>query len=158
MKKWLIFVICLVVVFAAGFIGSIANGDTTSSEWYELNKPAITPPGFVFPIVWNILYLLIAISLYFIWTKSKKKERGMVAWVFGINIVLNALWSVIFFGYRQPGWAFFEIILLWLSIVSMIFVAGRIDKKSGWLLVPYLLWVTFAGVLNTGYDSPQGNN
>ena len=148
MKKWLIFIICLVVVFAAGVIGSFANSGTTSSEWYEMNKPGITPPGFVFPIVWNILYFLIALSLYFAWTGARKKEKKKVAWVFGINLVLNALWSVLFFGFRKPGWAFVDLVLLWVSIWFMIFISGRIDKKASWLLVPYLLWVSFAGVLN----------
>jgi translocator protein len=151
MNKPLIFIICLAIVFSAGLIGSLANTNTTSSQWYLDNKPDITPPGFIFPIVWNILYLLITISLFLVWTKSKKKDKKKIALAFGSNLVLNALWSVIFFGFRMPGLAFVELILLWLTIIWMIVIAGRIDKKAGWLLVPYLLWVSFAAVLNFGF-------
>jgi tryptophan-rich sensory protein len=148
MRKVIIFLICLAVVFSAGFIGSVFTSGNVSGEWYQMNKPQITPPGFIFPIVWNILFFLIALSLFLAWTKAKKKEKKKVTFVFGVNLVLNLLWNVLFFGLRKPGFAFADLILLLVTIILMIFVAGRIDRKAGWLLVPYLLWVTFAGVLN----------
>jgi benzodiazapine receptor len=80
--------------------------------------------------------------------KSKKKQKKIVAIVFGINLFLNTFWSYLFFELKKPNCAFFELILLWFSILSMIFVTRKIDKKSAWLLVPYLLWVSFAGILN----------
>jgi translocator protein len=147
MKKVFIFLLCVVAVFLAGAIGGLFSSGAVSSDWYALNKPGITPPSFVFPIVWNVLYFLIAVSLFISWTKTKKDKKKVAA-VFGINLILNALWSVLFFGLRKPGYAFIDLIFLWVTIVLMIYTAEKIDRKAGWLLVPYLLWVSFAGVLN----------
>ena len=149
MKKlnWKVLIICLVLVYAIAFIGSLFTSPVTDSDWYEQIRPSITPPNWVFPIVWNILFLLIAISLYFVWIKGKK-QRNKIAIVFGINFVLNILWSVLYFKMRNPKAAFFELIFLWLSIVSMIMITWKVDKKAAYLLIPYLLWVSFAGVLN----------
>ena len=95
MKKrvdWKILVLCLVIVYAIAFIGSLFTSQNVNSSWYESIKPGITPPNYVFPIVWNILFFLIAISLYFAWTSSKNKtQRKTVAWIFGINFFLNLL-------------------------------------------------------------------
>ncbi len=145
---WKILVVSVVVTFAVGAAGSLFTSGNTSGAWYNSIKPTITPPGFVFPIVWNILFLLIAISLYLAWTASGRKERPKVAWVFGINFFLNILWSALFFTLKIPVASFFEIILLWASILSMIFITWKIRKASSWLLVPYLAWVAFAAVLN----------
>ena len=147
-KNWKILVICLFVVYTVAFIGSIFTSSQTSSQWYLSIKPTITPPNFVFPIAWNILFFLIAISLYFAWISSKKKDKTKIALVFGINFLLNILWSILFFGLQKTNLAFFELIALWLSIVLMISTIWKIDKKSAWLLTPYLLWISFAGVLN----------
>lgn len=145
--NWKVLIISLVVVYAVAFIGSIFTSPNTDSEWYESVRPSITPPGWVFPVVWNVLFFLIALSLYFAWVGGKK-VRGKIALVFGINFALNILWSVLYFGMRRPDLAFYEIFVLIVSIISMIYVAGKVDKKAGWLLVPYLLWVCFASVLN----------
>jgi len=145
-----VFIICLLIVFIfVGGIGSLFTTKNVNSDWYQSIQPAITPPNWVFPIAWNILFLLISFSLYFAWTSSKnKREKKKVAIIFGINFVLNILWSVLFFGLKQPRIAFIEIILLWLSIFCVILITRKISKKSSWLLVPYLIWVTFASVLN----------
>lgn len=146
--NWKVLIISLIVVFAVGFLGSLFTSPNTGGDWYNSIKPAITPPSFVFPVVWNILFFLIALSLYFAWTKSKKKEKPQIIWAFGVNLVLNVLWSVIFFHFKLPTIAFIEIILLWLSILWMILVTRKINKVSPWLLLPYLIWVAFATVLN----------
>jgi translocator protein len=146
--KLKIFVLSLVVVYLSAFIGSLFTSMNTDSEWYQSIRPAITPPNYVFPIVWNILFFLIALSLYFAWINSNEKQKIKVAIVFGVNLILNILWSVFYFGMQKPNYAFFELIVLWFSIISMIALTARINKKSAWLLVPYLLWVSFAGVLN----------
>jgi tryptophan-rich sensory protein len=147
-NKLKVFVFSLLIVYLTAFIGSFFTSMNTGSQWYQEIKPSITPPNYVFPIVWNILFFLIAVSLYFAWINSDKKQKMKVMIVFGINFVLNILWSVFYFGMQKPNYAFFELIFLWLSIIAMIFVTARISKKSAWLLVPYLLWVSFAGVLN----------
>lgn len=152
MKKrvnWRILISSFILVFLVAFIGSLFTSPNTNTDWYNSIKPSITPPNFVFPIVWNILFILIALSLYFSCTNSEdKKTKWKVRIVFLINFVLNILWSVIYFGLKNPKTAFVEIIFLWFSIISMIYVSYKVNKTAGWLLVPYLLWVTFAGILN----------
>lgn len=147
--NWRILIVSFILVFLVAFVGSLFTSPNTSTDWYESIKPDITPPSFIFPIVWNILFVLIAISLYFSCVNAKdKKAKWWVRGTFLTNFILNILWSVIYFGLKNPKAAFVEIIFLWLSIISMMVVAYKVDKKAGWLLVPYFLWVTFASVLN----------
>ncbi len=152
MKKkvnWKVLIISLVIVYAIAFIGSLFTSSSVNTSWYDSIKPVITPPSFVFPIVWNILFFLIALSLYFAWIKSNKKQKKKIAIVFGINLFFNVLWSVLFFTMRNPLLSFFELLFLLLpSIIAMIFVTWKIKKLSAYLLIPYLIWVSFAGVLN----------
>jgi benzodiazapine receptor len=147
-KNWKVLIVSLVAVYVVAFIGSLFTSSQTNSQWYLSVKPSITPPNFVFPIVWNILFFLIALSLFFAWTSAKKKSKIKIALVFGINLLFNVLWSVLFFKFKKPNFAFFELILLWISILVMIFTTWKINKKSALLLIPYLLWVSFAGFLN----------
>ncbi len=152
--NWKVFIACILIVYAVAFIGSIFTSQNTSSAWYNSIKPSITPPNFVFPIVWNILFFLIACSLYFAWTAKfknkteRKNSRRDVAVIFGINFFLNIAWSFLFFFLQLPGVAFFEIIILWASILSMMWITFYIRKISAYLLIPYAAWVAFAGVLN----------
>lgn len=151
MKKLLIFIACIIIVYAFAFFGSIFTANSVNSSWYIENKPSFTPPNVVFPIVWTILYFLIALSLYFSWINSGLNKKKNVAAVFGVNLVLNVLWSYLFFGIQKSLFAFVDIILIWFTIITMILVAGKIDRKAGWLLVPYLVWVSFAGILNLAF-------
>lgn len=146
--SWKIFVICLVLVYLIAFIGSIFTSEKTNSSWYENIKPDITPPNYVFPIVWNILFFLIGVSLYTAWTNSKIKHKKKIALVFGINFFLNILWSIFYFGLENPKLAFAEITVLWFSILAMIFTTWKISRRASYLLIPYLLWVSFAIILN----------
>lgn len=146
--NWKVLIVCFVVVYAVAFIGSLFTSSAVNTEWYQSIKPAITPPNYVFPIVWNILFFLIAVSLYLAYTSSNKKQKTKVALVFLVNFILNILWSILYFGAKSPIAAFFEIILLWISIFMMLVVTYKISKKSSYLLIPYLLWVSFAAVLN----------
>ncbi len=147
--NWKILIIALFVVYAIGFLGSLFN---TSSNWYE--SPSITPPNFVFPIVWNILFFLIALSFYFAFvnlkkkSKNSKKQKKVLILIFGINLILNFLWGVLFFGLKNPTLAFVDLILLWISIGAIFIKTWKIKKLSSWLILPYWLWVSFAGILN----------
>lgn len=145
-----VFIICLLIVFlVVGGLGSVFTSSNTNTDWYDSIKPSITPPSIVFPIVWNLLFLLITFSLYFAWTGSKNKnERKKVALVFGINLILNALWSFLFFGLQNPLYGMIDLVLIWLTIGWMIFTTWKINKLSSYLLIPYFVWVSFAGVLN----------
>jgi len=144
--NWKVLIVSLVVVYSVAFLGTLFTSGNTQGEWYESIKPSITPPSWVFPIVWNILFLLIALSLYFAWIKNKKHKE--IALVFGINFFLNILWSYFYFYLKNPFLAFIEIIILELSIVGMILITYKINKKSAYLLLPYLVWVGFATILN----------
>ncbi len=145
---WILLVCLLVVFLFVGGIGGIFTSNNTNTEWYDSIKPSITPPSIVFPIVWNILFLLISFSLYFAWTSSRnKKQKTQVALLFGINFILNILWSVLFFELKLLQLAFIEVIIFWFSILALVLFTRKINKASSWLLVPYLIWVAFASVL-----------
>lgn len=140
--KWKVFVVCLIIVIAVALVGSIF---TDTGTWYESIKPSIAPPNYVFPIVWTVLFYLIAVALYFSWLNLDKKK---VALYFGINFLLNILWSYLFFSMKNPVFAFIEIIALWLSILSLVIFNWKKCRKAGYFLIPYLLWVSFALLLN----------
>jgi tryptophan-rich sensory protein len=150
MKKRNLYVLILsfLIVFLVAFIGSIFTSFSVDSEWYYSIKPELTPPNWIFPVIWNILFFMIALSLFFSWIKANKKQKIKIAIVFGINLLLNVSWSFLFFFLKNPSLAFADLILLEFSIIAMIFTTGKIEKKSALLLIPYFLWIIFAGVLN----------
>lgn len=143
--NWKVLILCFFVVSLVASIGSFF---TKIDSWYESVKPAITPSNFVFPIAWTILFFLIALSLYFSWINSDKKQKKIVAGLFFINFVLNVLWSAFYFTMHKPLFAFIDLLLLFSSILALIIYNWKIDKKAGYILIPYLLWVSFAGLLN----------
>lgn len=147
-RNWKVLIFSLIIVYGIAFVGSIFTSPKTSTDWYQNIKPSITPPNYIFPIVWNVLFFLIAYSLYLSWTSAKKNQKLKIASVFGINLTLNALWSILFFGMQNPTLAFFDLILIWLTILAMIFTTHKISKTASYLLIPYFLWVSFAGILN----------
>lgn len=138
-------VISFFIVFVAAFIGA---GFTDTGDWYNDIKPDIAPPNWVFPVVWNILYFMIAMSLYFVLLKSGNNEKKKIYFVYGLNLFLNILWSFIFFELKNSVFAFVELAFLMSSIFIMIRINWKIDKRSSYLLFPYLLWIIFAGILN----------
>lgn len=117
-------------------------------EWYRgLAKPSWCPPDWLFAPVWSVLYLSIACAGWLVWREAGGGGAQALA-VYGVHLLLNALWSPIFFGLRRPGAAFAEIVCLWIGIVATIAAFHPIDATAAWLLVPYLLWVSFAVGLN----------
>jgi translocator protein len=144
MKKvnFIKFLTSIIICEAAGVVGSIFTIPSIQSWYATLNKPAINPPSWVFGPVWTTLFLLMGISLYLVWAKGK------VPVIFWVQLVLNVLWSIIFFGWQQPGVAFFELIMLWFAILYTIINFWRVSKPAAYLLLPYIVWVTFAGFLN----------
>lgn len=133
-------------VIAVSVLGSsFTNAD---SDWYNSVRPAITPPNWVFPVVWTTLYIMIALSIYFAFTNAKKSQKKTLYFLFGANLIFNLLWSWLFFGLHLPILSMADIILMWITIISLIFYNYRISKLSSWLLVPYFLWVSFASILN----------
>lgn len=139
---------CFIAVFLTAAIGSLFTMNEVKSSWYESIRPSITPPNWVFPIAWTIIFFLIFLALYYSWTNAGEYEKKKVMNIYGLNFLLNILWSALFFGLKNPGLALFEMALLWVSIALMVYVSYKIDRKAGYLLVPYILWVTFAMLLN----------
>ena len=145
MKKDIFKLIAAIIICQlAGIIGAVFTGPSIPTWYTSLNKPAFNPPAWLFGPVWTLLYLLMGIALYFVWLSPKKQAIG---W-FIIQLGLNVLWSLIFFGFRAPLFALIEIIFLWYAILFTIIWFYKVSRVAAYLLVPYLLWVSFACVLN----------
>lgn len=138
----------LIVCQLAGFIGSIFTTPAIPGWYASLEKPTINPPNWIFSPVWIFLYLLMGVTLYLLWQNLPKKEARVGLIFFAIQLGLNILWSVIFFGLKLPMVAFVEIIILWFFILLTMIKSSRVSKASVYLLLPYILWVNFAAVLN----------
>lgn len=135
-------------------IGAFAGMFTSEAipGWYAtLNRPSFNPPNWLFGPVWTTLYLLMGVSFYLIWKQKKSKERNFAMLVFLIQLALNFAWSFIFFYFNKIGFAFAEIVLLWLSIVLMMIRFYKIKPITAYINIPYLLWVSFASMLNLAY-------
>ncbi len=165
-------IISILICEFAGAIGSIFTAPAIQSWYYFLNKPSFSPPSWLFAPVWTILFLLMGISLYLVWSKDflanvPANEAQKKAWnplsgklwsgtwreenaalIFVLQLVLNILWSVLFFGLKSPGMALVEILMLWFAILYAIVNFYRISKPAAYLLLPYILWVSFAAFLN----------
>lgn len=149
-KKDLIkLIVSLLVCQLAGLVGSFFTAPSIPVWYASLNKPSFTPPNEVFSPVWIALFVLMGISLYLIWRKPLKEPQVKIALlIFFVQLALNTLWSIIFFGLKSPFLAFIEIIILWMVIFLTIMKFFKVSKLAGILLIPYILWVSFAAVLN----------
>jgi len=148
-KIFLKLVFSLLICQLAGFVGSLFTSPAIPGWYQTLEKPFFTPPSWLFAPAWITLYLLMGIALFLVLRKGLKKKGIKIALIFFfIQLFLNSLWSIIFFGLKSPFWAFMEIIILWLFILLTIIKFFKISKASGWLMIPYILWVTFASILN----------
>ncbi|MFA7708178.1 MAG: TspO/MBR family protein [Candidatus Pacearchaeota archaeon] len=147
-KHWRILLVCLIIVYAVAFIGGLFTTNAVKSDWYQTIKPSITPPNWVFPVVWNVLFLLIAISMCFSWASKKQNQKTSIIVSYWINLMLNILWSVFYFGFKSPLHALVIAVLMLVSIIHLIILNWKINKKASYLLIPYLLWIGFAIILN----------
>ena len=140
--------ICLLLPLIVGGISGYATASGIQ-EWYvTLHKPSFNPPNYLFGPVWTFLYFLMGISVFIIWRSNLGMKRADALKIFSIQLTLNFLWSFLFFKFKLIGVAFAEILLIWLTIVLMIVVFRRVNKVAAYLQIPYLLWVTFASILN----------
>lgn len=135
------------ICLGAGILGSFFTISAIPTWYVTLNKPFFSPPNFVFGPVWTTLYILMGISLYLVWT-SKGKFKKKAINLFLLQLGLNALWSIMFFGMKNPTLALVDIIALWITIFLTIKAFQPISKLAANLLVPYILWVSFASLLN----------
>lgn len=130
-----------------GLVGSIFTSPAISTWYSTLNKPFFTPPNWVFAPAWTLLYIMMGVSLYLVWISKSKLKKDAIN-IFFAQLGLNVFWSIIFFGLRNPILALVDIIALWIAVFLTIRSFYKVNKLSGNLLIPYILWITFATVLN----------
>lgn len=150
MKKisWEKFALAFVLPFLAAYVGSSFTFESIPTWYATLQKPFLSPPNWIFGPVWTLLYLLMGVSFYLILATKTKKAKGMAIELFLIQLTLNALWSILFFGLKNPFLAFVEILFLWTAILLTILSFSKISKPAAQLLYPYIIWVSFASYLN----------
>lgn len=142
-------VLGLVVWLVLSFSAAALGGFFMPGDWYaSLKKPSWNPPGWIFGPVWSALYTMMGVAAWMVWKRGCFAAQRWPLTAFLFQLALNALWSPLFFGLREPGWAFAEIILLWLAISWTISEFWRTHRVAAGLLIPYLAWVSFATVLN----------
>ncbi|MDX1673751.1 MAG: TspO/MBR family protein [Longimicrobiales bacterium] len=136
--------LCFLVAAVGGWLTSLGM-----PEWYmELRKPSWNPPAWIFGPVWTALYAAMAVAAWLVWSRAGFENAGRAMTLFFTQLALNMAWSGIFFALRSPGWALVEIFALWIAILATTALFFRHSVTAGVLMVPYLLWVGFAGVLN----------
>ena len=138
----------ILAAFAAGAIGSAATFENVRAWYPTLAKPGWTPPSWLFGPVWTCLYVAMGVAAWRVWRIATGSAARTVLGLYAAQLVLNALWSILFFGLRQPGLAFLEILLLWALIAALLPRWWRADRLAGLLWAPYVAWVAFASVLN----------
>jgi benzodiazapine receptor len=149
LRKAALLIAAIALSLVPGIVGSIFTAPAIPAWYAGLVKPAFNPPNWVFGPVWTLLYVLMGVALFLVIKGGFTDRRVKVAaGVFIVQLVLNGLWSYVFFGLAAPGWALIEIAALWVSIVLCLILFYRISAAAGGLLIPYLAWVTFAAVLN----------
>jgi translocator protein len=142
-------ILFIIITNLAGAVGSIFTTSKIPTWYASINKPGFNPPNWIFGPVWTLLFILMGISAFLIWQHGIKKKKVKVAmYIFGLQLLFNILWSMIFFGLQNPLLAFIEIIILWALILLTIVKFAEISKKAAYLLIPYILWVSFAAILN----------
>jgi benzodiazapine receptor len=142
-------VVSILLCQLAGVIGGLFTASSVDSWYATLTKPSFNPPNWLFSPVWITLYVLMGVALFLVWRQGIQTEGVKSALiVFGLQLALNTLWSLLFFGLKMPLFAFIEIVILWCLILITILKFKKISKIAGLLLIPYLLWVSFAAVLN----------
>lgn len=143
--QWKTLLLNLFVPLTVGVLASLLT-ENSMETFAQLNKPAFAPPGWLFPVVWTILYLLMGTASYLVVSSGQNQDTALL--FYGLQLFFNFFWSVLFFNLGQYLFAFMWLILLWLLILKTIILFFPVSKAAGYLMIPYLLWVTFAGYLN----------
>ncbi|MEE0966496.1 MAG: TspO/MBR family protein [Bacilli bacterium] len=145
-KKIKTLIVCILIPLAVGFLSALLTRNSMST-FSLLNKPLLAPPGWLFPIVWTILYILMGIASYLVYTSYFYNKNNALL-TYEIQLIFNFFWSIIFFNLEAYLFAFIWLIILWILILITTIQFYNINKLAGLLMIPYLLWVTFAGYLN----------
>lgn len=152
LKHTLFFIAFIIIAQLAGVVGSVFTANSVNTWYKEISRPPFTPPNWLFAPVWISLYLLMGISAYLVWRKgAKKKEVKIALIIFFIQLILNSIWSILFFGLHLILISFIEILLLWFAILFMIIKFYPVSKIASLIQIPYILWVSFAAVLNFSF-------
>jgi tryptophan-rich sensory protein len=139
----------IVICQLAGVIGSLFTTPAIPTWYATLRKPSFNPPNWIFSPVWITLFVLMGIAAFLVWNKGLSDQKVKIALsIFAVQLILNVLWSVMFFGLRSPLAGLFDIVVLWMAILLTILYFFRVSSAAGILLIPYILWVSFAAVLN----------
>ncbi len=149
-RKWRSLIVCLLLPVAVGALSALLSRSGMQA-FSQLKQPPLSPPAWLFPVVWTILYLLMGLASWLVLTSGK--PRGAVEnalWWYGVQLAVNFFWSILFFRLKLYLTAFLWLVLLWVLILITLLQFRRLRPSAGWLLLPYLLWVTFAGYLNFG--------
>lgn len=137
----------LAITFGAAAVGAVASANA-GTFYQQLARPGWAPPGWLFGPVWTALYLLMGIAAWLVWRPAGFRAAAAALVLFLAQLAVNALWTWLFFAWKQGGWAFAEILVLWVLILATVIAFRRASPVAGALLIPYLAWVTFAAVLN----------
>lgn len=149
MKKWLKLTLSIIICELAGGLGGLFTANSVKTWYTTIQKPSFNPPNWVFAPVWNTLYILMGIALFLVWAKSAEVPNARKAMlIFYLQLALNVSWSAVFFGLQSIAGAMVIIIVLWCSILWTIVVFRKVSAAAPWLLVPYIIWVSFAAMLN----------
>lgn len=141
-------VISLAISLGVGGLSALLTKDAMK-EFAQLEQPPLSPPGWVFPVVWTVLFILMGVAAYLVWIENSPDKNGAM-WLYGVQLAFNFLWTIIFFNTERRGFALIWLVILWFLILATI-LRFRKESKTAWkLLIPYILWVTFAGYLNAG--------
>ena len=146
---WKKILICVAIPLAVGGLSALFTAGNMKL-FEEINKPPLSPPGWLFPVVWTILYVLMGIALYLVVMTKTRENKTPAIISFGVQLFFNFFWSIIFFNAQAYLFAFIWLILLWVAIAVNIYFFNKINSISAKFLIPYLVWVTFAGYLNLG--------
>lgn len=154
--EWKLFIICLAVPLAVGGLSAFLT-NSSMKQFAELRQPPLSPPAWLFPVVWTLLFAMMGIASYIIIMSGgrggfpeRNAEVHSAIILYGLQLAVNFCWPLLFFNMKMYLAAFMWLLLLWVMIVTMFFSFYRLSKTAGYLVVPYVLWVTFAGYLNLG--------
>lgn len=147
-SRWPSLALFVLLAFTVAAIGGYATAGSVNTWYGTLHKPAWNPPNWIFGPVWTTLYFLMAVAAWRVWHRISGANSRRTFQLYGAQLALNALWSILFFGLHQPGWALLEVVIFWSVLVTLQFRFRAADRVAGWLWAPYVLWVTFATALN----------
>ncbi|MEA4823363.1 MAG: TspO/MBR family protein [Clostridiaceae bacterium] len=147
--RWKALIVNLAIPLAVGGLAGLLT-QSSMAAYADVIKPPGSPPGILFPIVWTILYLLMGISSYLVWTQPDSPAKRLALSLYAVSLAVNFLWPIVFFTAKAYLPAFVVLLALWGLVLAMIFAMHRVKPVAAWLQIPYLLWLTFAAYLNLG--------